>query len=116
MAYDPELADRIRRALAERTSVTEKAMFGGLSFLLNGKTFCGIVKRDLMVRVGPDRYEDALARPHVRPMDFTGKPLKGYVYVGPEGSRTEPMVRPWVEKGMAFVETLGPLRARRSRS
>jgi hypothetical protein len=115
MAYDSDLADRIRRALAERTGVTEKAMFGGLSFLLNRKTFCGIVKRDLMVRVGPDRYEESLARPHVRPMDFTGKPLKGYVYVGPEGSRTLPMVRPWVEKGLAFVETLGPLRARRPR-
>ncbi|HVV50118.1 MAG TPA: TfoX/Sxy family protein [Polyangia bacterium] len=115
MAYDPELAERIRRALAERIGVTEKAMFGGLSFLLNGKTFCGIVKRDLMVRVGPDRYEESLARPHVRPMDFTGKPLKGYVYVGPEGCRTQPMVRSWVDKGIAFVETLGPLRARRSR-
>ena len=115
MAYDPELAERIRRALAERIGVTEKAMFGGLSFLLNGKTFCGIVKRDLMVRVGPDRYEESLARPHVRPMDFTGKPLKGYVYVGPGGCRTQPMVRSWVDKGIAFVETLGPLHARRSR-
>lgn len=115
MAYDLELADRVRRVLAERTGVTEKAMFGGLSFLLNGKTFCGIVKRDLMVRVGPDRYEEVLARPHVRPMDFTGKPLKGDVYVGPEGSRTQPMVRSWVDKGMAFVKTLGPLRARRPR-
>jgi TfoX/Sxy family transcriptional regulator of competence genes len=115
MAHDPELADRIRRALTGRTGVTEKAMFGGLSFLLNGKMFCGIVGRDLMVRVGPDRYEESLARPHARVMDFTGKPLRGYVYVGPEGSRTQPMVRSWVDKGMAFVETLGPLRARRSR-
>ncbi len=115
MAYDPALADRVRRALAGRTGVTEKAMFGGLSFLLDGKTFCGIVKRDLMVRVGQDRYEESLARPHIRPMDFTGKPLKGYVYVGPEGSRTQPMVRSWVDKGMAFVETLGPSRGRRPR-
>ena len=54
-------------------------MFGGLTFLLNGKMFCGIVKRDLMVRVGPDHYEESLRLQHVRPMDFTGKPLKGYV-------------------------------------
>lgn len=115
MAYDLDLADRIRRALGARAAVTEKAMFGGLSFLLNGKTFCGIVKRELMVRVGPDRYEESLALPHVRPMDFTGKPLKGYVYVGPEGCLTQPMVRSWVDKGKAFVETLKPLHARGSR-
>jgi len=90
-------------------------MFGGLSFLWNGKMFCGIVERDLMVRVGTDRYQESLTRPHVRPMDFTGRPLQGYVYVAPEGARTLAMVRSWVDKGMAFVETLGPLRARRSR-
>jgi len=115
MAYDPALADRIRRALAVRPDVTEKAMFGGLAFLLGGKMFCGVVKSDLMVRVGPDRYEESLALPHVRPMDFTGKPMKGYVYVGPRGCRTPRAVRSWVDKGAAFVATLDPLRARRSR-
>ena len=61
-----------------------------------------------MVRVGPDRYEESLALPHVRPMDFTGKPLKGYVYVGPESYRTQPMVRSWVDKGMACVPPASP--------
>ena len=115
MAYDLELADRVRRAVVGRSGVTEKAMFGGLAFLLEGKTFCGIVKHDLMVRVGPDRYEDSLRLPHTRPMDFTGRPLKGYVYVGPEGCRTLRMVRGWVDKGAAFVATLTALHVRRPR-
>jgi hypothetical protein len=116
VAYDRALADRIRGAVADRPNVTEKQMFGGLAFLLAGKTFCGIVKNDLMVRVGPDRYKESLRLPHVRPMDFTGRPLTGYVYVGPEGSRTQRMVAAWVERGTAFVATLPDKRARSSRS
>jgi TfoX/Sxy family transcriptional regulator of competence genes len=115
MAYDDKLAERIRRALEGRGDVTEKTMFGGLAFLLGGKVFCGIEKCDLMVRVGPARYEESLAHAHVRPMDFTGRPMKGYVYVGPEGCRTQRLVQSWVKKGADFVSTLGPLRARRSR-
>jgi hypothetical protein len=116
MAYDLALADRIRRAAADRAGVTEKAMFGGLAFLLDGKTFCGIVKHDLMARIGPDRYEELLRMPHTRPMDFTGRPLKGYVYVGRDGSRTQGMVQWWVDKAAEFVATLGTLGARRRRS
>jgi hypothetical protein len=112
MTYDPALADRIRRVVAERDGVSEKAMFGGLTFLLHGKMFCGVVKRDLMVRVGSARYDESLGRRHVRPMDFTGKPLRGYVYVGPEGCRTLGMVRSWVDKGAAFAATLAPARRR----
>jgi hypothetical protein len=115
VAYDLALADRIRRAVAGRAGVTEKAMFGGLAFLLDGKTFCGIVKHDLMVRVGPVRHEESLRLAHVRPMDFTGRPLKGYVYVGPEGCRTQRRVQAWVDKGAAFVGTLGPWPVRRRR-
>jgi TfoX/Sxy family transcriptional regulator of competence genes len=106
MAYDTNLAERIRRAVATRRGVTEKAMFGGLAFLLDGKMFCGISKSDLMVRVGPDRHDEALGRPHVRPMDFTGRPMKGYVFVGPEGCRTQRMVESWVERGATFVATV----------
>jgi hypothetical protein len=116
MAYDLALAERIRRAVADRAGVTEKQMFGGLAFLLAGKTFCGIVKSDLMVRVGPDRYEESLRRRHVRPMDFTGRSLTGYVFVGHEGCRTERMVATWVERGAAFVATLGAARRRAGRS
>ena len=106
MAYDEQLADRIRRAVGPRPDVTEKKMFGGLAFLLDGKMFCGIVKGDLMVRVGPERYEAALGEAHVRPMDFTGRPMDGYIYVGPGGSRTVKAIEKWVERGAAFVATL----------
>lgn len=107
MAYDEQFADRVRRALGPRPNVSEKKMFGGVAFLLDGKMICGIANEDLMVRVGPERYEAALAEKHVRPMDFTGRPLKGYVYVGPEGARTDRAIQKWVELAAAFVGTLG---------
>jgi TfoX/Sxy family transcriptional regulator of competence genes len=83
MAFDPELAERVRTVLAGRPDITERRMFGGLAFLVDGKMFIGIRNASLMARVGPQRHEDALALPHVRPMDFTGRPMKGYVYVDP---------------------------------
>ncbi len=92
--------------MGPRPDVTEKKMFGGLAFLLDGKMFCGIVKDDLMVRVGPDKYEEALAEAYVRPMDFTGRPMNGYVFVGPGGSRIENALKKWVDQGAAFVATL----------
>jgi len=106
MAYDETLADCIRRAVGSRANVTEKKMFGGLAFLLDGRMFCGVLKHDLMVRVGPTRYRAALAEAHVRPMDFTGRPMNGYVFVGPGGTRTEKAIRKWVDQGTAFVDTL----------
>jgi TfoX/Sxy family transcriptional regulator of competence genes len=106
MAYDEELADRIRQAVGPRPDVTEKKMFGGVAFLLDGKMFVGIVKGDLMVRVGPDRYEAALAEAHVRPMDFTGRPMNGYVFVGPSGAKTAKAIKKWVDQGAAFVATI----------
>jgi TfoX/Sxy family transcriptional regulator of competence genes len=112
MAYDEVLAERIRRVLGARAGVTEKAMFGGIAFLLRGKMFCGIAKGALMVRVGPEKYEELLGRRHVRPMDFTGRPLTGYVYVDPPGLGGEKALREWVERGASFVETLAPPKAR----
>jgi TfoX/Sxy family transcriptional regulator of competence genes len=106
MAYDEVLEGRIRRAVADREDVGDKKMFGGVAFLLDGKMFCGIVKEDLMVRVGPDAHEKALGEPHVRPMDFSGRPMKGYVYVGPAGTKTDKMVARWVERGLKFAATL----------
>ncbi|MCC7534958.1 MAG: TfoX/Sxy family protein [Deltaproteobacteria bacterium] len=106
MAYDERLAERIRQAVGPRADVTEKKMFGGIAFLLDGKMFAGVVKDDLMVRVGPELYEAALAEANVRPMDFTGKAMSGYVFVGPDGSRTEKAVRRWVDRGAAFAGTL----------
>lgn len=85
---------------------TGRKIFGGITFLVDGKMFVGIVKDDLMVRVGPERYDAALAEAHVRPMDFTGRPMNGYVYVGPGGSRTVKAIKKWVDQGAAFVTTI----------
>ena len=106
MAYDEKLAERVRRALTPREGLSEKRMFGGIAFMLRGNMVCGIVKDQLMVRVGPERYDDALARPHARPMDFTGRPMKGMVYVEREGCRTDEGLKWWVEQGLNFAATL----------
>jgi TfoX/Sxy family transcriptional regulator of competence genes len=106
MAYDEALHGRIRQAVGERQDVTEKKMFGGVAFLLDEKMFIGIVSDDLMVRVGAERHTAALAEPHVRPMDFTGRPMVGYVYVGPAGSGTVKAVKKWADRGIEFVTTV----------
>jgi len=80
MAFDERLAQRIRQILKGARGVTEKRMFGGLCFLVRGKMCCGVERDHLVVRVGPEQYERALSKPHARPMDFTGRPLKGFVY------------------------------------
>ena len=116
MAYDEAFVDRIRRVLGPRPDVTERKMFGGIAFLLDGKMFCGTSKDDLMVRVGPDNHDDALRRPHARPMDFTGRPMRGYVYVALSGLRSEKALKPWLERALAFVATVPSKPKRRRRS
>ena len=106
MAYEARLAERVQRLLARRKGITEKKMFGGLAFMLHGKMFCGVLKNDLVVRVGPDRHEKALSRAHARPMDFTGRSLKGYVFVGLGGLKTDKMLAKWIEEGVGFVSSL----------
>ena len=106
MAYDERLAGRVRDVLAGRIGVEERKMFGGLSFLVYGNMSCGVVNDTLMVRVGPDAYEASLERAHVRPMDFTGRPMRGMVYVDPVGIRTKRTLAPWVERGVAFAGSL----------
>jgi TfoX/Sxy family transcriptional regulator of competence genes len=113
MSYDEKLAARIRAVLSERDDVVEKKMFGGLCFMVKGSMCCGLTKSDFMVRVGPERYEAALAQPHARPMDFTGRPLKGMVYVAPEGLRSSSALARWVERGLAFVDGLSRTAGRR---
>jgi TfoX/Sxy family transcriptional regulator of competence genes len=103
MAFDENLAARIRSALASRTDVVEKRMFGGLAFMVNGRMCCGIVKNDLMLRVGTLRQQEMLAKPHARVMDFTGRPSKGMIYVSPEGLRTETALRSWIGEALEFV-------------
>jgi len=96
MAYDSGLAQRVREALAQQAGITEKKMFGGLAFLLDGKMFVGISGSALMARVGPASYTQALAQPHVRPMDFTGRPLTGYVYIDPPALHSDADLAAWV--------------------
>lgn len=99
MAYDEHLANRIRRVLGERKQFTERRMFGGLTFLCQGRMCCGIVGNDLMVRVPLDEFDAVLGERHVRPMDFTGKPLTGFVYVSPPGIRTAVALARWLTLG-----------------
>jgi len=117
MAYDEALASRIRELLRDRRDVTERKMFGGLAFLVTGHMCCGIVGRDLMVRVGREAYESALSEKHARPMDFTGRPLRGMVYVAPAGVRTKRALETWMDRGVRFTrslaETAGPARSKR---
>lgn len=112
MAFDEKLAHRIRTALSKHRGVTEKPMFGGLCFLLDGKMVCGLTDDDLMLRLGPGDAA-ALKRPHVRPMDFTGRPLKGYVYVSGPGLTRAAALAKWLDEAVAFVRTV-PDRKQRS--
>ncbi len=106
MAYDEGLAERLRELCAENAGITEKKMFGGLCFLSRGHMFVGIVGEALMARVGPDAYEKALRRPHARVMDFSGRPMKGYVFVDPPGFEEDRDLERWVGDGLKFVGTL----------
>ncbi|MCA9688131.1 MAG: TfoX/Sxy family protein [Myxococcales bacterium] len=106
MAYDEALADRVRSQLARKRGLSERKMFGGLAFMLQGNMCCGVIKDELMVRVGADGQDDALAQPHARPMDFTGRPMKGMIYVEAAGLRTDAALGAWVARGVAFTRTL----------
>jgi TfoX/Sxy family transcriptional regulator of competence genes len=105
MAYDEQLAARVRRVLERRRGISEKRMFGGICFLVRGNMCCGVVGGELVVRVGPGAYAEALARPYARPMDFTGKPLKGFVFVSPEGLGSPRALRSWVDRGERFARS-----------
>jgi TfoX/Sxy family transcriptional regulator of competence genes len=104
VTYELETAERVRRVLSNRSDVVEKRMVGGLSFMVGGSMCCGVTGDALMVRVGADGRERALARPHVRPMEFAGRALAGFVCVDPAGIRTETSLKAWVQKGIDFVE------------
>jgi TfoX/Sxy family transcriptional regulator of competence genes len=103
MAYDEALAERIRTLLAGRGDVTERKMFGGIAFMVSDRMAVGVMRDDLMVRVGADAQDDALARPHARPMDFSGRPMPGMVYVAPAGVAEDADLARWIEAGVAFA-------------
>jgi TfoX/Sxy family transcriptional regulator of competence genes len=106
MPYDDRLAERIRAALSGWSGVEERRMFGGVAFLLRGNMCRGVTKDLLMLRLGPQGAEVALGRPHTREMDFTGKPMKGMVYIEPKGIRTEAELQDWLEQAVQFAQTL----------
>lgn len=106
MAYDEELADRVREVLALRDGLSERKMFGGIAFMIGGNMACGVLGSELMVRMSAEEAEAALADEHVRPMDFTGKPLRGMVYVGAEGIAADEDLADWVEAGADHAASL----------
>jgi TfoX/Sxy family transcriptional regulator of competence genes len=108
MAYDEGLARRIRDCLHRRRVITEKRMFGGLAFMANGHMFVGVTGESLMARVGTGAYESALKKRHVREMDFTGKPMVGYVYVDAPALESDRELLHWVEACLEFVSSLPP--------
>lgn len=108
MAYDEKLAGRLRKLLEGNLDISERKMFGGLCFLCRGHMFAGIAGKDLMARIGPDNYQKALQQEHVREMDFTGRPMKGYIFVAPEGLASGRHLEKWTLMSLKFVDTLPP--------
>lgn len=103
MAYNEILAKRVRQILAHKNlPVEEKKMMGGLTFMVNGKMCVGISKDDLMARIAPEAYQDALSQKGCRPMDFTGKPMKGFVFIDPEGTGSDKELENWVQLALEF--------------
>jgi TfoX/Sxy family transcriptional regulator of competence genes len=107
VAYDEKLADRVRDILEGDSGVSERKMFGGLAFMVDGHMACGIAGDDLMLRLGAEGAEVAMQKPHVRPMDFTGRPMTGMVFVEPAGFRGATLAR-WVSEATSFARTLPP--------
>jgi TfoX/Sxy family transcriptional regulator of competence genes len=106
MAFNVALAERIRLALTRKKGVTEKKMFGGIGFLLNGNMLVGVWKESLIVRLDPDQYEDALKETHVKEFDITGRAMKGWVLVEPEGVQGDDQLKDWILRAVKFVGKL----------
>lgn len=108
MSYDQELAERMRAVFAGYEGISEKKMFGGLSFQCDGKMCCGVSgkTRDMVVRLSPEQEADALARPHTSPCDFTGRPMRGWIYVAPEGLESDAALQSWIVLSYDFVSKL----------
>jgi TfoX/Sxy family transcriptional regulator of competence genes len=106
MAYDEELARRVRQRMEHIPGYSEKRMFGGVAFMIEGNMAGGVHGRDLIVRLGPERYEEALRQPAVREFDLTGRAMAGWVTVGPEGVQTDDQLAGWIEQGVAFAQSL----------
>jgi TfoX/Sxy family transcriptional regulator of competence genes len=106
MAFDENLAERIRRALARKKNINEKRMFGGIGFLLNGNLLVGVWKDSLIVRLGPDDGDEALLDTYVKEFDITGRAMKGWVLVEPDGIRSDDQLKDWIQRAVKFVGKL----------
>jgi TfoX/Sxy family transcriptional regulator of competence genes len=106
MAFDEALAERIRKQLARRANLEEKKMFGGIGFLLKGNLLVGVWKESLIVRLSPEESQEALKEAHVREFDITGRPMKGWVLVAPEGVATDEQLKDWIQRAVKFVGKL----------
>ena len=106
MAFDEALAERICRGLARKKGIEEKKMFGGIGFLLNGNLFVGVWKESLVVRLGEEEGEEALKESHVKEFDITGKPMRNWVLVGPEGVQDDEQLAGWIQRAVKFVGAL----------
>src|SRR5713226_7436130 len=103
MAFSESLAARIRDTLARKKNIVEKKMFGGVGFLLNGNMLVGVWKNSLIVRHGPDEGDEALKEPHVKEFDITGRPMKGWVLVAPQGIEKDAQLSAWMRRALKFV-------------
>ena len=112
MAYSELLADRVRALLSDRDDVAERPMFGGLTFMVGGHMCCGVHGDELILRLHPDDEDAALARPHARPMDFTARPMRGFVTVAPDGLKGQALQR-WVDRAVAHADGQPPKQAKR---
>jgi hypothetical protein len=108
MAYDLALAERIRAELGEHPAMTERQMFGGIGFMVGGNMAVGVIGDELMVRVGPDAHDEALARVGAHEFDMTGRPSRGWVVVASEGFGSAADFAEWVRTGVAYAESLPP--------
>jgi TfoX/Sxy family transcriptional regulator of competence genes len=108
MAYDEDLAERVRDVVSSRADVTEREMFGGIAFMVSGNMACGVMGEDLIVRLGDEEARKALDEEGVRPFDFTGRPMKTTVYVSPERTRDDGGLAEWVDAGADYATSLPP--------
>lgn len=106
MAYDQGIADEVRTAIGDHPGLSEREMFGGIVFMVNGNMAVGVTGEELMVRVGKDAHEEAVAKPGARVFDMGARPMKGWVGVASEGFATEAALEAWVAQGVAYAESL----------
>ena len=111
MAYDEKLAERIRTKLKGTSGLTEKKMFGGVGFMVHGNMACGVNKQDMIVRLSDQDSEATLKKAHVRPFDMTGRPLKGWILIEPQGIASEKALQAWIDQSVAFARSLPPKKA-----